>query len=222
MSLLVYSDFGKTQLVCPKGALSRVCTVPAGASFSVDVKTGPAPASGFQGYQIVLQYRGLSFVDQVGLGENRWPPCRNTGFDQNTPPTLTQPGRYTLGCKGGPPPRTFKGVLANVHFGCGEGSGGQIDIIGGGGAFVSFYDRPSINGNRIFLFADPKNGKNVADAVTIRCGSLRVGPAGERADACFDPTGDGLHRIDDVFAAVLGGDAREIKLTRSLYFRGCR
>jgi hypothetical protein len=228
MSLLLYGDAAKRQLICAKGALSRSCSVPAQAGFSVDVKTGPAPARGFQGYQIVLQYSGsLTLEQQAGLAENRWAACGSNGFESKTAPTASQPGRYTIGCKAGPPPRTYKGVLANIHFIC-KGSGtGQIDIVGGAGAQVSFYDRPSIYGNRIFLASDPKNGKNVADAVTVRCGLVTEAGAtdtdgdgctdaqeqgnderhGGRRDATnpwdfFDPTGDRRHRLDDILQVI--------------------
>ena len=151
--------------------------MPNQVEFSVDVKTSNAPPSGFQGYQIVLQYSGmLSLQNQPGLGENRWAPCAGNGFESNTPPTTTQPGRYVIGCKAGPPPRTYKGVLANVHFICKAAGMSQVSIIGGGGADVSFYERPSIYGNRIFLPSDAKDVrlnhvlKNVADSVSIRCG----------------------------------------------------
>jgi hypothetical protein len=231
MAILVHSNTAKTKLVCGHGAVGRTCVVPAGATFSIDIKTDRAPPQGFQGYQIVLQYRNLTFVNQAGLAENRWPACPNVGFEQSTLPTASAPGRYTLGCKAGPPPRTYKGVLANVHFSCGQGSGGQIDIIGGGGAQVSFYDRPSINGNRIFLPPVNKGGKNVGDAVRVQCGTVLLGqPAGAAIDSdgdgCtdkqegsprpefggmrdafnawdfFDPTLDQRHRADDVLAVA--------------------
>jgi hypothetical protein len=228
MSMLVYRDTGKQSLVCAKGTLGRSCAISSGTTFSVDIKTGPAPDVGFRGYQIVLQYRNVTFVDQAGLSENAWPPCPDVGSEQNTPPSGSTPGRYVLVCKAPPPPHTYKGVLANIHFTCVAGTTGQIDIIGGGGAVVSFYDNPGIGGNRYFLASDPKtpvgggSSKNVADAVRIKCGS--GGPGGAQADAdgdgCpdaqevgydldpanpwdfFDPTGDGRHSIDDIIAVV--------------------
>jgi hypothetical protein len=149
--------------------------VPAGGGFSVDVKTGPAPSTGFRGFQLVVQYTGsITFDPQAGLGESRWPKCE-TGFESLATPTASSPGVYTLGCKATPPLRTYKGVLANLHFLC-KGSGtGQVLIVGGAGSNVSFYDRPSINGNRIFLASDPKKGKDIADAVVISCASSAQG-----------------------------------------------
>jgi hypothetical protein len=235
MSLYVYGNTAKTQLICSPGPVGRVCPVPLQSTFSIDVKTGPAPSQGFQGYQIVLQYTaGLTLKQQPGLAENRWPPCTTVGYEQKLGPTSTQGSRYILGCKGGPPPRTFKGILANVHFNCTAPGTQQIDIIGGGGSQVSFYDRPSIFGNRIFLASDPKtpagggSTKQVADAVRIQCGTTIQGlTAGDSdGDGCsdkqelssnalfgglrdstnpwdfFDPTGDGLHRLDDILAVL--------------------
>jgi hypothetical protein len=116
------------------------------------------------------------------------------GYEQKIAATSTQGARYVLGCKAGPPPRTYKGVLANIHFNCTGTGTQQIDIIGGGGAQVSFYDRPSIYGNRIFLFADPKTPvsggptKQVADAVRVQCGQVVRGQtAGDSdGDGCTD------------------------------------
>jgi hypothetical protein len=109
------------------------------------------------------------------LAENRWPLC-TAGFEQKSPATAARSARYIIGCKSSVKPRPFKGVLANVHFTCSQVGIGQIDIIGGSGSQVSFYDRPSISGNRIFLASDPKapvgggGTKQVADAVRIQCG----------------------------------------------------
>ena len=122
------------------------------------------------------------------------------------------------------------GILANIHFGCKGTGSGLISIIGGGGAQVSFYERPSIYGNRIFLAADPKGGKQLADAVLINCGGTAGAPAGDAdGDGCpnvneqqaaigsefsggrrdflnpfdyFNPTGDGLNRVDEILAVV--------------------
>jgi hypothetical protein len=91
-------------------------------------------------------------------------------------------------------------VLANIHFSCGESGGGQIDIIGGGGASVSFYDRPSIYGNRIFLIADSKTPTGggaktqAADSVHIQCGNFRVVTAGAASDADGDGCTDKQER----------------------------
>jgi hypothetical protein len=206
--MYVYGDTAKRQLICNKGAVGRPCTLPAGTTFSVDIKTDRGPPEGFQGYQIVLQYRGVTFVDQPGLSENVWPECPDVGSETNTPPSGSTPGRYTLVCKAGPPPEPYKGVLANIHFSCVLGAVGQIDIIGGAGASVSFYDRPSISGNRIFLAADPKTpvaggtAKNVADAVRTQCGNTAGGTIAAACAPAFDPTGDGQYRIDDVLAVV--------------------
>jgi hypothetical protein len=225
MAILVHSNLQKTKLVCGHGTPNRTCVVPLGSTFSIDIKTDRAPPQGFQGYQIVLQYRGLGFVNQDGLAENRWPRCPNVGSEQNINPTTSAPGRYTLVCKGGAPPTTYKGVLANVHFSCGKSSAGQIILVGGGGAFVSFYDKPSIYGNRIFLppvpVAPMGGGPNVnaGDAVTIQCGG-QLRTAGEQAPLC-DPTGDGVYRVDDIIAASRFADTSYVKLALSFYLRSC-
>jgi hypothetical protein len=229
MALQVYSDNAKQQLVCERGVMARSCEVGARSEFSVDVHTDAGPPNGYQGYQVVIQYSGnLSLVQQDGLAENRWPRCAGRGVEQMTAPMASAPGRYVLGCTSTLPARTYEGVLANVHFACKGTGSGLISIVGGGGAYVSFYHKPSINGDRIFLAGDPEGGQQLADAVIVHCGSdgasvsgadtdgdrcadAREAGANERAggrrDALnpwdfFDPTGDGKHRIDDVLRVV--------------------
>lgn len=194
MAILVYRDTGKTQLVCPIGPLGRVCVIPPQTTFSIDIKTANGPSNGFRGYQIVLQYTAnLTLSQQGGIGENRWPPC-SAGFEQKVAGTAVRSPRYILGCKSGLKPRPFKGVLANIHFTCATIGTGQIDIVGGAGSQVSFYDRPGVQGNRIFLASDPKvpvtggAAKQVADAVRIQCGTVLAGStAGDSdGDSCDD------------------------------------
>jgi hypothetical protein len=227
MDLMVFSNTAKTQLVCEKGAINRKCPVPVGQPFSVDVKTGTTPDGGFQGYQIVLRYSSnLNLVQQPALTENSWPNCPDFGFEQKAAPTTTAPGRYILGCKAGPPPKDYKGPLANIHFTC-KGGTGQIDLVGGAGSQVSFYDRPSIFGNRVFLVPRAtKDGVQVADSVRINCGEQGFAGLDTDGDGCsdlqeqskdvfagglrdplnpwdfFDPTGDQKHRLDDILAVI--------------------
>jgi len=231
MALSVYGDTAKQQLVCGNGALHRTCGLGASSTFSVDVETDVGPASGFQGYQTVIQYSGaVNLVDQSGLGENRWPRCAGPGVEEHSAPSNAAPGRYVLGCATSQAAQAYEGTLANVHFACkGEGTG-MISIVGGGAAHTSFYHRPSINGNRTFLAGESSGGQVLADAVVVQCGtSIDSGGAsgfdtdgdgcsdareqgdneriGGRRDALnpwdfFDLTGDKKHRIDDVLAVI--------------------
>jgi hypothetical protein len=225
MALTVFRDTQKEQGSCGTGALNRECLVAPSSVFSIDVLTDPAPT--FQGYQIVIQYSGnINLVQQPALTENEWPRC-GPGFETKTLPSAGAPGRYVLGCKSGPPATNYSGVLANIHFSCKGSGSGLIGIIGGAGAHVSFYDRPSIFGNRIFLASEAKGGIRYADAVVINCGGQTGGLAGDTdGDGCantkeqgtnertggrrdylnpwdfFDPNGDGLHRNDDIVAVM--------------------
>ena len=195
------------------------------------MKTDQAPDSGFSGYQIVLQYTGnLNLVQQGGLSENRWPPCGQGilggSYEAKIVTGAGNPGRYIIGCKG-PIDKDYKGILANIHFACKGTGSGLISIIGGGGAQVSFYDRPSIHGNRIFLAADPKGGKQLADSVLINCGGIAGTSAGDAdGDGCpnerelggnemtggrrdymnpwdyFNPSHDHQNRVDDILLVV--------------------
>jgi hypothetical protein len=234
MDFLVYADWGKSQLVCGAGAVARDCPVLANSFFSVDVKAVP-PLGGFSAYQIVVRYtNNLTFWPQSGLAENRWPRCPSSvyglfaGSESLTPPTSTRPGTYKLTCKG-TLDKTFKGVLANLHFSCNGPGAGQIDLIGGAGSVVSFFFRPSTYSSYYWLASSAKGSLQVADAVHIQCGSGAA--AGFSAtdtdgDSCsdsrekgaqaslggardylnpwdfFDPTKDGRHRVNDIMAVI--------------------
>jgi hypothetical protein len=229
MALSVYGDVAKQDLVCGRGAVHRSCELgAAGSTFSVDVMTDGGPPNGYQGYQTVVQYSGaISLVDQKGLAENRWPRCAGPGVEQFDPSGDGAPGRYILGCANSDAAQAYDGPLANLHFACTGAGTGLISLVGGGGAHVSFYYKPSINGNRIFLAGDSSAGQTLADAVVVECGGgagaagadtdgdgcadkREAGAselAGGRRDALnpwdfFDTTGDRRHRIDDVLSVV--------------------
>jgi hypothetical protein len=228
MALEVFRDEAKAERACGKGAFNRSCTVVANETFGVDVKTDAGPENGFQGYQIVLQYGGdIAVVQQAALTENDWPGC-NYGFEQETDPSTGAPGRYVIGCDSGSPATAYSGVLSNIRFACTGAGTGFVSILGGPGARVSFYNRPSIYGNRIFLAGDARAGQVLADSVLIQCGEYAGIGAGADTDGdgCadareggsnellggrrdplnpwdfFDATGDSKHRLDDVLAVM--------------------
>jgi len=189
MQELVYPNWSKSPLVCGPGVVGRTCSLLPSSFFSVDVKSSPPPR-GFSGYQIVIRYTGnLTLWDQQGITENRWPGCPNYGSDTLTQPANGQPGQYVLVCKG--TLESYRGILANIHFSCGAGTtAGQIDIVGGAGATVSFFNRPSIYGNRIWLNSYTKGGTQVADSVHIHCASPTNLDQGSGADTDHDACGD--------------------------------
>jgi hypothetical protein len=169
MALQVYKN-GTNQLACGLGALHRECAVAPASGFYVDVRTDAGPTTGYQGYQAVLQYSGtIRLVDQSGLAENRWPRCAGLGVEQAIAPAGPVPGRYIVGCTTTSVPQVFEGSLANVHFACTGPGTGSIAVIGGAGSTVSFYQRQSISGSRIFLAGDSGGGQVLADAVVVRC-----------------------------------------------------
>jgi hypothetical protein len=231
MGLSVFDSTAKERQVCGKGVMHRSCPVPPGTTFSVDVGTDAGPPQGFQGYQTILQYSGdIALVQQPGLEEDAWPRCVGNGFEQHTAQAAGAPGRYVLGCDAGAPSQTYSGALSNVHFSCKGSGAGLVSIVGGAGAMTSFYHRPSVQGNRIFLMGDGSAGQVLADAVVIDCGAgADPGDAGgidSDGDGCsdareagsnaraggrrdrlnpwdfFDPTGDGKHRVDDVLSVI--------------------
>jgi hypothetical protein len=229
MQEVVFPNWSKSPPACGPGAVGRTCSLLPSSFFSLDVKASP-PRGGYSGYQIVIRYTGnLTLWDQQGITENRWPGCPNYGSDTLTPPANGQPGLYVLVCKG--TLQSYNGFLANIHFSCSDAtSDGQIDIIGGAGAIVSFFNKPSIYGNRIWLNSYTKGSSQVADSVHIHCASPTSVGQGAGADtdhdACadtrelgpnewlggrrdpvnqwdfFDPNHDGQHTMADVLIVV--------------------
>ncbi len=171
MSLRVFADKAKTQLVCDFGAVHRKCDIPVGAAFSVDVVASTPPTGGYEAYQAVVQYSpNLTLQQQDGLTENRAPPACNAGTETKQAPSGSQPGTYEISCKLGPPLSTYSGTLANVQFVCDpQVASAQIDLVGGAQAGVSAYIRPDVQGSLIFLKSQTKGGKQVADSVAITC-----------------------------------------------------
>ncbi len=170
MALQVYKDKAQQQLSCGLGALHRQCAVSSSGSFSVNIRTDAGPPGGYQGYQAVLQYSGtIRLVDQSGLAENRWPRCAGLGLEQSTAPVGSALGRYIVGCTTTSAAQVYEGSLANVHFACTGPGTGSIAVIAGAGSTVSFYQRQSISGSRIFLAGDSSGGQVLADAVVVRC-----------------------------------------------------
>lgn len=162
MSLRVYADKEKSELVCGQGVIHRECDLPEGGAFSVDVVADVPPSSGYMAYVVVLQYPpGLTLQQQPGLDENRAKACL-AGSESK------EEGRYRLNCKTGK--THYRGPLANVQFECNpEGGVYQIDLVGGKGTGGSYYVRPTIFGSLIFLKSQMKDGKPVADAVVVSC-----------------------------------------------------
>ena len=167
MGFQVYSDTGKTNLVCDLGAFGRTCQLETGSTFSVDVIAVQPPASGYSGYRVLLQFGpDVNLVQQAGLDENRAPKC-NVGSEQK------DVGMYTISCKVAAPGSgdliNYDGTLVNVHFACKDGSA-QIDLVAGIEAGVSVYTQATGTGSVIqFLKSQAKGGKQIADSVTIDC-----------------------------------------------------
>jgi hypothetical protein len=165
MSLRVYGDKAKTQLICGAGAVHRKCTLPAPGVFVVEVVADQPPAGGYTAYNVVVQYEGEIVLQQApGLAENKAPTC-GIGTESK------QPGNYNINCKLGP--TTYDGPLANAQFDCADERGTvQIDLVGGSTAQSSYYVSPSVFGNLVFLksVAKPGDTKLIADAVLVNCG----------------------------------------------------
>ena len=138
-------------------------------------------------------------------------------------------GSYLLSCRPKPapdPPSTFDGEITNVQFTCLGGSG-PIWLLSGGGSNSSYYFRPSVGQSYFYPESTPKTGGvPVADAVVVNCGPQPSGPDSD-GDGCpdareqgpseltggrrnylnpwdyFNPTLDGLNRVDDILRVVL-------------------
>ena len=164
MTITGYADKGKTQQACSKGPLLRKCgIVVVGAGFSIDVLAAIVPPEGYTRFQIVVDYSTKFFTlqQQTGFDEVVWPDedCDRVGFGEET----KDPGQYVITCKReGNQNSTFVGPLANIQFVCKQQGAGVVQIVAGTSlAKSSYYFRPTIFGNFVFLDAP--------DSVQINC-----------------------------------------------------
>jgi hypothetical protein len=201
MTLRIYGDKAKTQLICGSGVLHRKCTLPAAGTFVVEVVANQPPLSGYTAYNAVVQYSGDPTLQQSpGLSENKAPNC-GLGSESK------QPGVYSINCKVGQTNHT--GPLANAQFMCGAQRTIQIDLVGGTTAQSSYYVSPSVFGNLVFLKSVTKPGgtKLVADSLFVNCGpppsptplpTKQPSPGDTDLDGCEDVAENGPN-------AALGG-----------------
>ncbi|MCI0849488.1 MAG: hypothetical protein J4N26_00885, partial [Chloroflexi bacterium] len=164
MSLKGYGDKAKTQLMCGTGAPMRKCgEVLLGDAFSIDVLASAIPPEGYTRFQIVLEFSDSVFNlrQQDGFDEVVWPDegCDEFGRGEET----KDPGQYLITCKRtGSENSGHIGVLANIEFVCKQKGVGVIEILGGTSiAKSSFYFRPAIGGNLVFL--------KTIDSVQVSC-----------------------------------------------------
>ena len=170
MSLRVYADKAKSELVCDIGVVGRKCTLQAGTPFSIDIVASTPPVGGYDAYQVVVQFPpNITLQQQPGFAEHLFGNC-NIGSESK------EPGLYILSCKLDDF-TTFSGNLVNVQFVCDPlGGSGQIDLVGGVGTNVSLYVKPDIQGGLIFLKSEAKGDKQVADSVLIKCNEPTATP----------------------------------------------
>ena len=167
MSLRVYSDVGKTQLVCDTGLVLRECDIVGDNPFSITVVTNPQPAGGFTAYQAVVQHAALlTLKQQVGTSENVWPHCDPSTASEDK----TVANQYLINCGASTITNiSYTGPLVNLHFTCpSQGGSAQVDLIGGGGTAVSKYVRAGIPAV-VFPKSVTKGAIDIADAVRIKC-----------------------------------------------------
>ena len=90
MSLRVYADKVKSDLVCDIGAVGRKCTLQAGTPFSIDIVASTPPVGGYTAYQIALQFSpNITLQQQPGVSEHLVGNC-------NLCSETKGPGSYTL------------------------------------------------------------------------------------------------------------------------------
>ena len=167
MSLRVFADVGKTQLVCDTGLVQRECDIVGDSPFSISVVTNPQPAGGFTAYQAVVQHAALlTLKQQAGTSENVWPHCDPSFASEDK----TVANQYLINCGAGTITNiSYTGPLVNLHFTCpSQGGSAQVDLIGGGGTAVSKYVRAGIPAV-VFPKSVTKGAIDIADAVRIKC-----------------------------------------------------
>ena len=164
MSIHGFADKDKTEQTCVKGPALRKCgSVVVGDAFSIDVIASVVPPEGYSRFQAVIDYSTKFFTlqQQTGFDEVVWPDegCDLVGFGEE----IKDPGQYLITCKrAGSQNSTYAGALANIQFVCKQVGVGIITIVAGTSIDKSsYYFRPSIEGNFVFLVAP--------DSVQVNC-----------------------------------------------------
>jgi hypothetical protein len=166
-------------LLCGAGPVSRDCgDVPAGPEFSIEINADVIPVEGYTVYQAVVQYStNLTLIQQPDRTENIWPAadCNRIGSGE-----VKGVGHYELTCKA-EFLSNHVGPIADLHFKCPKAGGmARVDLIGGTTLDSSFFFRPNIGGNIVWLKSVPKAPKVVADSIIFNCDPDTDG------DGCFN------------------------------------
>ena len=130
------------------------CYIPPGTTFTLSVTLEPLPSDipSYEGFDITLEYTGLTSADNASV--DSWPDC---GF----PATGYDPGRVVMGCSVDvkpAPPSTYTGLIGTNDFTCSQS--GAITMLHGSGPTDLLQNVASI-------FSEPGD----AETLNITCGS---------------------------------------------------
>lgn len=167
---------------CDTGGGDAVCYLDPGSSFTLDVFLNSLPADypGYNGYDIFLNYAGISTSGQPTNAE--WPDC---GFPAHL---FTAGVSVRWGCAIGvdASPSMYTGLLSTLDFTCtdAESSGNTITM-------VHSNRETTVQSNVIGQSAE---GDGTTEALTINCGQPPAPPEPTSAVAtptALPPTGSG-------------------------------
>jgi hypothetical protein len=186
---------------CSSAGPAMKCQIATGPPFDVNVYLNSvAPGTAYEGFQFQLDYTG---VTPQSVNMFYWPSCSLTG-------TAYPPNQVLSGCAVGVggAPSTYTGRMATARFSC-SGSG-TITLQ---------------HGNDKTLIATPDflyEPEGTSESISINCIAPQALPGDTDGDGCpdmreqginammggarsfvnewdfFDPTGDGVHRVDDI------------------------
>jgi len=130
------------------------CFMPPGTVFTLSITLEPLPSDipSYQGFDITLEYTGLTSADNASV--ESWPDCAYpaTGYD---------PGRVVMGCAidvEPAPPSTYVGLMGTNDFTCSQS--GSITMHRGGGYTDVIQDVAHV-------YSEPGD----AETLNITCGS---------------------------------------------------
>lgn len=130
------------------------CYIPPGTSFTANVTLDPLPSDipSYQGYDIKLQYTGLTSADNASTA--MWPACAY-------PATYYQPGLVNMACTIGVPPAgpsSYSGLVGTNDFTCAQS--GTLSLLHGDG-------NTDLQGDVGIVYSEP----GPAETLNITCGS---------------------------------------------------
>ena len=202
------------------GVPTHTCRIAAGTTFSVGVRLkeigNVVPGGNYTGYDARLDYIGVTSAETPASVTQVWPDCV-------APANTFLPGSIRTGCAnaGGPQQSTYEGLLVNVEFTCTMSGfvflehGTSGTALSDDGVPFSYYEDEGTDESLLIDCVTPQGYPADNDGDTCPDAREQQTAAGSELSGgrrnflkpwdYFNPTHDGLNRIDDILAVLNKG-----------------